>query len=128
MFAERKIESILKTIAGTFEYGLGDAEYYLNDGTKTNVPQEKEVNENGTSGGQTAGQIPNEEPKRQVLVQVPYTCDTDHLNSQFRIGSRVEVQHDGTRRGVIRWIGYVRDPQQLLAGIELVHIFNDRMF
>ena len=128
MFPERKIESILKTIAGTWEYGLDDSvtQYYLNDGTKTNVPQGKELNEKGTSGGQAAGQIPNREPKRQVVI--PYTCDTDHLNSQFRTGSRVEVQHDGTKRGVIRWIGYVKDPQQLLAGIELVFNFNDTLF
>ena len=124
MFAERKIESILKTITRTWEYGLDDAvtKYCFNDVTKTNVPQGNEMPDNVTNGGQTVGQISNKKPKRQVVI--PYTCDTDHMSCQFRIGSRVEVQHDGTRRGVIRWIGYVKDPKQLLAGIELVIYFQ----
>ena len=37
-----------------------------------------------------------------------------------RVGSTVQVECNGTKTGVLRWMGYVTDPNKLLAGLEMV--------
>ena len=44
----------------------------------------------------------------------------DQTVNGCRVGSTVEVECNGTKTGVLRWMGYVKDPNKLLAGLEMV--------
>ena len=71
--------------------------------------------EEGSNGGSN-GDLENE--------LVPKSLNAKELNSELDIGSMVEVDISGSLcYGVIRWIGYLKDKESPIAGIELVNIF-----
>ena len=44
------------------------------------------------------------------------------------VGSPVEVHLNGIKTGIVRWIGYVKDPSCVIAGLEMVIIVLLRSF
>lgn len=72
------------------------------------------------SRGQDSGKDPS--PEKEVIQPLP--LDPHDLDTDLEYGSMVEVVGNPPecRYGVIRWVGYLRDKNKPIAGIELVSI------
>ena len=54
-------------------------------------------------------------------TQRPVTLRPEEVKNELTFESMVEVELGGSAKtGVIRWIGYVKDPSKLFAGLEMV--------
>ena len=52
----------------------------------------------------------------------PVNLTSEEVMGECSVGSPVEVHLNGIKTDIVRWIGYVKDPSCLIAGLEMVII------
>jgi hypothetical protein len=80
------------------------------------------VEDNPASVPQTSKGIVEMKPAENSTSTNPQQMTNIPLQSKLDIGSMVEImnKHHAPEYGIIRWIGFVRDTDKKIAGLELV--------